>query len=161
MTVDDVLTYFGSGYEMKKTVGLSASNIKNWLSYGYIPFRSQIKLQRLTNGALKVDHDALDKEIKSIKNGSRIKKIRNHEYSLESYNKIFNQQKGLCDICKQPEKTIDYRSGKIISLAFDHDHATGKARGLLCGNCNRMLGFSKDNLMILKNSIAYIKKYQK
>ena len=33
-------------------------------SYGYVPFRSQIKLQRLTNGALKVNHDDLDKEMK-------------------------------------------------------------------------------------------------
>jgi len=44
-------------------------------------------------------------------------------------------------------------------LAFDRNHSTGKSRGLLCANCNRMLGFCKDDLNILKNALVYFKKH--
>lgn len=161
MTVDDVLNYFGSGYAMNKAVGVSATNIRNWVSYGYVPFQMQIKLQRLTNGGLKIDEKAFDKEIDDRKNGIKTKKGKSYGFSKENYNNLFAIQNGCCAICKQPEKTVDPRSGKIISLALDHDHITGKARGLLCGNCNRMLGFSKDNIVILKNSLIYLKKHSK
>lgn len=159
MTVDDVLAYFGSGYEMKKSVGLSPSNIKNWLSYGYVPFRSQIKLQRLTNGALKVNHDDLDKEMNDAKNKKRIKKKRNYEFSAEHYAELYEKQKGLCGICNNPETRIDYRTGKLVSFSFDHDHLTGKPRGLLCARCNRMIGLCKDNPIILKNAAIYIQQH--
>lgn len=161
MTVDDVLNYFGTGYAMKKAIGLSPSNIKNWLSYGYIPFETQIKIERLTGGDLKVNKEDLDNEINNIKNGIKIRKEKKYDFSAEHYNKLFKKQKGACDICKQPEKTIDYRSGKIIALAFDHNHITGKPRGLLCGNCNRTLGFFKDNPSLLKNALLYIEKHEK
>jgi hypothetical protein len=155
MTVDDVLNYFGSGYAMHKEIGLSPSNIKNWLSYGYIPLQTQFKLQRLTNGGLKVN----EKDISDEMQGVKIKLEKGYEFSQAHYNALFEEQNGECDICKQPEKTIDYRSGKKISLAFDHNHSTGKSRGLLCGNCNRMLGFCRDDPTILKNSLIYLEKH--
>lgn len=159
MTVDDVLNYFGSGYEMKKKVGLSPSNIKNWLSYGYVPFRSQIKLQRLTNGALKVNDDDLDREMSNAKNKKRIKKKRSYEFSMAHYTELHEKQNGLCAICNNPETKMDYRTGKIVLFSFDHDHLTGKSRGLLCSRCYRMIGFCRDNLVILNSAALYIKKH--
>lgn len=160
MTVDDVLNYFGSGYAMHKEIGLSPSNIKNWLSYGYIPLQTQFKLERLTNGGLKVDEKDIEDERNNIEKGVKIKLEKGYEFSQSHYRELFEEQKGQCDICKQSEKTIDYRSGKKISLAFDHDHSTGKSRGLLCGNCNRMLGFCNEDLTILKNSLSYLEKHK-
>ncbi len=160
MTVDDVLNYFGTGYRMKKAIGLSSSNIRNWLSYGYIPFDTQIKIERLTNGDLKVNKEDLENEINHIQNGLRGKKSKKFDFSSEHYNKLFDEQKGACAICNLAEKTIDYRSGKIIALAFDYNHITGKPRGLLCGNCNRTLGFLKDNPSLLRNVLHYIEKYE-
>jgi hypothetical protein len=38
----------------------------------------------------------------------------------------------------------------------DHDHITGKIRGLLCHNCNAVLGNAKDNPQILINAAEYL-----
>lgn len=55
-------------------------------------------------------------------------------YSLEQYQKMLLAQQGCCAICNQPPKPGER------PLAIDHDHATGKARGLLCFRCNANLG---------------------
>ena len=43
-------------------------------------------------------------------------------------------------------------------LVVDHDHKTGKVRGLLCHNCNRALGLLKDSTEYLENCISYLKR---
>lgn len=56
----------------------------------------------------------------------------------DDYSAMLEKQKGLCAICENPCAT-----GR--RLAVDHDHATGKVRGLLCLYCNRLLGrFEKE-----------------
>lgn len=57
--------------------------------------------------------------------------------SLEDYNRMMEEQKGLCLGCCRPPK-----SGK---LQVDHCHTSNKIRALLCGNCNRALGLVQDN----------------
>jgi len=54
--------------------------------------------------------------------------------SLDDYDRMLGEQGGVCAICDQPE-TRRYR-GKITNLVVDHDHETGKVRGLLCSRCN-------------------------
>ena len=46
------------------------------------------------------------------------------------------------------------------NLYVDHDHNTGKVRGLLCSNCNRMLGLVGDNISTLSNAVKYLQKHQ-
>jgi|WetSurSiteA1Bulk_404760.scaffolds.fasta_scaffold00513_8 hypothetical protein len=41
---------------------------------------------------------------------------------------------------------------------IDHDHKTKKFRGILCINCNVLLGNAKDNIDILRMAIIYLKK---
>jgi len=54
--------------------------------------------------------------------------------SESQYTELFNNQNGVCDLCKKPE-TMTYK-GSIKKLAVDHDHKTGKVRSLLCARCN-------------------------
>jgi hypothetical protein len=82
----------------------------------------------------------------------RIKAIESR-YGLtqEEHQDILVKQNNLCAIC---QKHIE---GKV--LCVDHDHTTGKVRGLLCGNCNVGLGNFKDNTEVLQAAIAYLQKY--
>jgi hypothetical protein len=43
------------------------------------------------------------------------------------------------------------------ALEIDHDHQTGRVRGLLCHKCNTMLGMAADNPRWLQKAIEYLK----
>lgn len=71
--------------------------------------------------------------------------------AIVEYQKLFDKQKGLCAICNTPE------NNKRKRLAVDHDHSTGKVRGLLCDRCNRGLGYFKDSPELLHKGINYLR----
>ncbi len=101
------------------------------------------------------------KEIKEkrcifVKNGGNLKR---YGLSLEDYNRMLDSQKGLCSICNQPETTK--RWGKLDKLSVDHEHNSGKVRGLLCNHCNRGIGCFRDSKILLKKAIIYLKKHEK
>lgn len=77
--------------------------------------------------------------------------------SLEAYQVLFESQEGLCAICLQPESAVNQYGTKNLSV--DHNHVTGKIRGLLCNGCNTSLGFVKENPHTLSSMIEYIKKH--
>ena len=69
--------------------------------------------------------------------------------TLEEYNELFELQEGKCLICGTHEKDVAPGPFGIKRLCVDHDHNTGKIRGLLCNNCNSKLGWyeiNKDNI---------------
>ena len=61
-------------------------------------------------------------------------------------------QKEVCAICGNPPDVTKKRGG----LHVDHDHATGKVRGLLCEPCNQGLGFFRDNIDNLAAAARYL-----
>ena len=74
--------------------------------------------------------------------------------TIEGYQALLDAQGGVCAICGQPETRI--RQGHVRQLSIDHDHETGKIRGLLCSSCNVALGNFKDSLESLSNAIDYL-----
>jgi hypothetical protein len=46
----------------------------------------------------------------------------------------------------------------INGLVIDHDHATGKVRGLLCSRCNIGLGCYHDDIELMKRAIQYLER---
>ena len=70
--------------------------------------------------------------------------------TLDQYNEIFLKQQGKCAICE-----TDKPKGRG-SLHVDHDHKTGKIRGLLCHNCNVGLGNFKESIDIFKKAAIYL-----
>lgn len=79
--------------------------------------------------------------------------------SLDDYDKMLKEQKGVCAICFQKEKVISNKKGGIDRLRVDHSHRNDQVRGLLCQNCNFGLGHFKDNITFLKSAIDYLNKY--
>ena len=77
-----------------------------------------------------------------------------HGITLQDYRKMLERQAGKCAICNNEE-----RNGKRLSV--DHNHLTGKVRGLLCDGCNKSLGLMKDNVGAIKNAVAYLEEHSK
>lgn len=75
--------------------------------------------------------------------------------SLAEYEKMLDLQNGACAICGKRE-TVRVRNGTIRHMAVDHDHKTGKIRGLLCSRCNPMLGLAKDDSNTLLSAVRYL-----
>jgi hypothetical protein len=75
--------------------------------------------------------------------------LKTYNISLKDYKEMLNNQYGLCAICFSKDKR---------KLAVDHNHKTGKIRGLLCQRCNQGIGMFQDNYELLINAIKYIKK---
>lgn len=71
----------------------------------------------------------------------------------EDYDKMFKLQRGRCSICRSSDPG---QSGKKF-LCIDHDHKTGRVRGLLCHRCNRGLGLLGDNLKNILATVKYLK----
>ena len=89
---------------------------------------------------------------------TRASNLRNRfNMSIKEYNVIFLKQKGKCRICNKAE-TMKSLNGEIKWLACDHNHNTGKIRGLLCSSCNTGLGKMGDSIKNLKSAIEYLKK---
>lgn len=75
----------------------------------------------------------------------------------EDYAELLVAQGNVCAVCREPETLI--RKNSVCQLAIDHDHQTGRIRGLLCNNCNRALGMLNDNPEILRAPAAYLEEY--
>lgn len=74
---------------------------------------------------------------------------------IPEYNRILEGQDGRCAICgKLEEDNVVHKSVKFLSV--DHDHTTGKIRGLLCNQCNRGIGMLGDTVDSLRNAIRYL-----
>jgi len=76
----------------------------------------------------------------------------------EVYKELFEKQHGLCAICGKEETQKNNQGNGICKLHIDHNHKTGEVRGLLCGRCNRKLGFIEDIEFITKARL-YLGEY--
>ena len=83
---------------------------------------------------------------------------KNYGITLVQYNEMLEAQGGRCAACRQKETTCDPRTKMLKNLCVDHDHDTGKVRGLLCSGCNSALGHLKESPARTRGILAYIKR---
>ena len=69
---------------------------------------------------------------------------------------MFVAQNERCAICGT--EVFGTRNGRVTYPHVDHDHDTGKVRGLLCHKCNSGLGFFDDCPEIMLEAVAYLTK---
>jgi len=75
--------------------------------------------------------------------------------TLNEYEKMFRDQLGLCDVCSDKMDS----STRRLCPCVDHNHETGKIRGLLCGACNKGISHLKESPQILQQAIRYIRRH--
>lgn len=80
--------------------------------------------------------------------------------TVEDYDRMLAEQGGLCATCRRPSTQVHAKSGKLRDLAVDHDHKTNAVRGLLCTDCNVVLGLVEDNPDRLRVLIDYLERHQ-
>jgi hypothetical protein len=78
----------------------------------------------------------------------RVSRIRSYGITVEDYNRMLEEQNGGCYICGKEDNNR--------ALSIDHDHSTGKVRGLLCSNHNRALGLMGDDPEIVLAAHKYL-----
>lgn len=74
---------------------------------------------------------------------------RRYAMTLDEWDALWAAQDGRCAICRR--ELVDDRSTHV-----DHNHVTGRRRGLLCGTCNRGLGQFSDDINRLVAAIRYL-----
>lgn len=75
--------------------------------------------------------------------------------SKETYEAMLAAQGGRCAGCGRPSSVFKKR------LCVDHDHLTRKIRGLLCGDCNIVLGKAGDRSNNLRRLVDYLEHYER
>jgi hypothetical protein len=71
--------------------------------------------------------------------------------TLEAYAVMYASQNGQCVICSRPFEVAKRKPH------VDHDHATGRVRGLLCTRCNAGLGMFGDNVSAMLKAADYVR----
>ena len=75
------------------------------------------------------------------------------------FDKLLKSQSGVCAICGLPETRKSIRlDGTTQPLCVDHDHRTGRVRGLLCSKCNCGIGYFNDDPNLTVAATAYLKR---
>lgn len=97
-------------------------------------------------------NEAVNKSRKADPDKSKVNAHKNwielkYELTIAEYNKLIKDQENKCQICL---RFFDKRPH------VDHCHKSGKVRGLLCGSCNRALGFMRDDKNAIKRMLEYL-----
>ncbi len=74
-----------------------------------------------------------------------------YQFSVADYEALLAQQGGKCAICSTVRG-----SDQGHRLYLDHDHKTGRVRGLLCKRCNSALGYMADDSDRLRRAAQYL-----
>lgn len=98
---------------------------------------------------------SLPKDSLNLKSLKKILGRRN--LTLADYHRMRDEQEGKCAICGTTDPGLRHSARLLI----DHDHQTGKVRGLLCNGCNTGLGAFKDAPEALLRAAAYLIRHMK
>lgn len=90
-----------------------------------------------------------DEELALERRNRNYRLISTYGITIWDYERILEEQDNKCAIC---------RLMTSYELHIDHDHSTGKIRGLLCRECNHGLGNFRDDPIRLIAAAHYLEK---
>jgi len=80
-------------------------------------------------------------------------RLKKYGITPKEYQNIFKRQNGKCALCKKfPDKHK--------CLMVDHNHSTGKVRGLLCKSCNFLVGTFEKRMALLMEAGRYLQSFE-
>lgn len=111
---------------------------------------------RLSSARYYADHERLKARQREYHKRTGGAKSRRQNLSLykmtpNEFEAMLTAQNGVCAVCFRPEM-----AKRRKNLAVDHNHHTGKVRGLLCDRCNLSLGLLRDDRTVLESAINYL-----
>lgn len=79
---------------------------------------------------------------------------REQKYGISQaeWNALLEKQNYGCAICGRTTET-----GRR-NLSVDHDHVTGRVRGILCQNCNAGIGHFRDDVDLVRTAVQYLER---
>src|SRR3990167_7429107 len=88
------------------------------------------------------------------------RRFRKYGLTQAQYDQILCQQNEVCAACREVPSTSSVGQGlnKYDDFVVDHNHVTGKVRGLVCTNCNVALGMIRDNPSTARKLATYLEK---
>jgi hypothetical protein len=100
-------------------------------------------------------------KLKNPKHREKVKEekrvyFRSEKYGIsrDDFGRMLASQNGVCAICGKSRE----ERGHKRDFHVDHDHKTNRVRGILCHQCNLMLGNCNDDVDILRRAIQYIER---
>jgi len=75
---------------------------------------------------------------------------RGYGLTLDEFDALLAKQGGVCAVCGTADP-----AGRG-QFCVDHEHDTGRIRGLLCGRCNSGLGYFQDSSEALRAAADYL-----
>lgn len=130
------------------------SNMKSWFKY-HEKNKAKWRDRYQANAE---QYAAEAKQRRSLEPGREaVKKLRNlYGFSVETAQIVLHEIKhGNCHICGRSAADSILKQGRA-GLHVDHNHTTGKVRGLLCSHCNVGLGCYRDSTDLLSKAILYL-----
>ena len=119
-------------------------------------YKTSPKLNQTLQPICKQCANKKTKEWRLAQSPERIKHLyymRKYGLSFEEFSARWQSQQGKCKIC---ERIMNSQAGTGDSVCVDHCHTTGKVRGLLCNECNRGLGYFRDNPSSIIKAALYL-----
>lgn len=93
------------------------------------------------------------KNPEAVKRNNRNSTLRKYGLTQKDYQQMLDKQGGSCAICPRIEP-----GGNGLHFHIDHDHSTGRVRGLLCSDHNIGLGSFHDSVAELEAAIKYLQQ---
>jgi hypothetical protein len=119
---------------------------KDWIS------KNPIKVKKIKNRYRNNNKEKLDEYYRVNKDVWRKGQLKRlYGLTLDEYQDMLAKQNGKCAICAVHEDSVTRK------FSVDHDHKTGKIRGLLCNNCNTGIGNLRDSIELLEQAIRYLR----
>lgn len=94
----------------------------------------------------------------SLYGGNHATRLRKYRITNQQYQQMRESQQDCCLICEKHESEVRAKK-RVFGLYVDHDHVSGKVRGLLCSNCNLLVGWMEKQHLVLDNAISYVQKH--